>query len=398
MKNFSLASTLGLMLGSTLGLSLVAGCGDNTPGTSEDAHPQEGEWKTVLKELPFPLTGDGAIGSISIGRAEYTENFANRGDVEVYLDQDKEVITIEMRYYDFSDDLIAKGDPNGLTEEERQGTFGRLSLWAFVNSGNPSPPDAMDPLDNCTVGTWKSGCEIAAYYDGKAQPARSGAHIRVHLPKAYRGDLNITTEDNDAEPTFPRVGNVIVEGLCSGGTILLAQGTAKVNMCRDLTPAPKCNAEQIKGCEDFIDPDTMQPAAWSNLCPCPAENFGQLKIEATKPWAGNITVDIPTTTWLNANLANEETDKPHECKPDLSACTGKICEPVSFDDYTISGEFNYPSKAAASGAGFNLTVKSAGCNPVSFFDDAKDWNVDPALSKEKTETHGHITVCNGCLN
>ena len=149
---------------------------------------------------------------------------------------------------------------------------------------------------------------------------------------------------------------------------------------------------------DFVDPDTMEPAAWSNLCPCPAENFGQLKIEATKPWAGNITVDIPTTTWLNANLANEETDKPHECKPDLSACTGKICEPVSFDDYTISGEFNYPSKAAASGAGFNLTVKSAGCNPVSFFDDAKDWNVDPALSKEKTETHGHITVCNGCLN
>ena len=57
-----------------------------------------------------------------------------------------------------------------------------------------------------------------------------------------------------------------------------------------------------------------------------------------------------------------------------------------------------PNKAAASGAGFNLTVKSAGCNPVSFFDDAKDWNVDPALSKEKTETHGHITVCNGCLN
>jgi hypothetical protein len=395
MKNTSLALTLG----STLGLSLFAtSCGDNTNGPIDAAHPQESKWKTVVDKLPFPLSGDGAINKLDVGRLEFDNNFANRGNIEVLLDQDAEVITVEMRYYDFSDDLIAQGDPDAATEEERLGTFGRMSLWAFVSSGNPSPPSAMAPEDDCTMGTWKSGCAIYAYYDGKAQPARSGADIRVHLPKKYRGELNITTEDNDAEPTFPRVGNITLDGMCSSGTVLLAQGKANVKMCRDLTPAPKCSAEQIKGCEDYVDETTMEPAAWSNLCPCPAENFGQLKIEAVKPWAGDITVDIPTTTWLNANLANEETDKPHECKPDLSACTGNICTPVAQDDYTISGEFNYPSTAAASGAGFNLTVKSAGCNPVSFFDDAKDWNEDPALSKEKTETHGNIKVCSGCLN
>ncbi len=390
--------TLAITLGSLLGLSLFAtSCTDNTTPLNESAIPQETKWKTVVDNLPFPLSGDGAVSSLSIGRLAFAENFANRGNIEVYLDNDAEVISVEMQYYDFSDDLIAQGDPNGVSEGDVKGTFGRMSLWAFVSSGNPSPPTAMDPLDDCTVGTWKSGCSIYAYYDGKAMPARAGAHIRVHLPKAYRGELNIVTEDNDAESTFPRVGNVTVDGLCSSGTINLAQGSANVSMCRDLTPAPRCTAEQIKGCEDYVDEVTMEPAAWSNLCPCPAENFGQLKIEAVKPWAGDITVDIPTTTWLNANLANEETDKPHECKPDLSACTGPACSPVSFDDYTVSGEFNYPSKAAASGAGFNLTVKSAGCNPVTFFDDADQWDEDPAVSKGKTETHGHIKVCNGCL-
>ncbi|MBK7825174.1 hypothetical protein [Nannocystis sp.] len=392
MKNPSLALSLGL----TLGLSLfTAGCGDN--GSSDDSsvekHPQETKWKKVVDNLPFPLSGDGQIYSISVGRLDYNNNFANRGDVEVFLDQDAEVISVEMQYYDFSDDITTLGDEaQGVV-----GTFDRMSLWAFVNSGNPAKPDSMPPEDNCTVDTWKSGCTIYVYYDGQSQPARAGAHIRVHLPKAYRGELNITTEDNVAESTFPRVGNITVDGICGSGSIYLAQGNANIKMCRELTPAPACSAEQIKGCEDFVDPDTMMPAAWSNLCPCPAENFGQLKIEALKPWAGNITVDIPTTTWLNANLANEETDKPHECKPELPACAGKICSPVSADDYTISGEFNYPSKAAASGAGFNLTVKSAGCNPVTYFKSADDWSEVEADSKPTTETRGHITVCSGCI-
>lgn len=392
MKNPSLALSLGL----TLGLSLfAAGCGDSGSGDdgplNEGAHPQETKWKTVVDNLPFPLSGDGQIYSISVGRLDYNHNFANRGDVEVFLDQDAEVITVEMRYYDFSDDVTALGD------EAVVGTFDRMSLWAFVNSGNPAKPDSMPPEDNCTVDTWKSGCAIYVYYDGQTQPARAGADIRVHLPKAYRGELNITTEDNTAESTFPRVGNITVDGICGSGTINLAQGNANIKMCRELTPAPLCTAEQIKGCEDFVDPDTMMPAAWSNLCPCPAENFGQLKIEALKPYAGNITVDIPTTTWLNANLANEETDKPHECKPELPACAGKICSPVSLDDYTISGEFNYPSKAAASGAGFNLTVKSAGCSPVTYFKSADDWSEVEADSKPTTEVRGHINVCSGCI-
>ena len=36
---------------------------------------------------------------------------------------------------------------------------------------------------------------------------------------------------------------------------------------------------------------------------------------------GNITVDIPSTVWLNATLKNTEIMRPHECLPEI-ACTG----------------------------------------------------------------------------
>jgi hypothetical protein len=393
MKNSSLAPIFGL----TLGLTLLAAAGCNKGGSGEesglntDAHPQETEWKTMVDKLPFPLSGDGAVTSISVGGSEYNGNYANRGDVEVFFDQDAEVITVEMRFYDFSDDVTAQGD------ETVEGTFERMQLWAFVGTGNPSPPDSQSAEDNCSVGTWKDGCTILSYYKGQTQPVRSGADIRVHLPKKYRGELNVETEDNQGEPDFPRVGNVTVDGLCGSGTIQIAQGTANVKMCRELTPAPTCSAEAIKECENFKD-ENGKNAAWSNLCTaCPAAQFGQLRIEAVKPWAGNITVDIPTTTWLNANLANEETDKPHDCKPRLEACTNDVCKLAEGDGYSVAGEFNYPSPAAASGAGYNLTVKSAGCNPVEYFENEDAWDPDPTLAKPKTELHGIINVCTGCL-
>lgn len=396
MKNLPLASLLGLTL------LAGAGCGDDTPGSEGgdgSSGPQETKWTTVLNQLPFSVTGDKPVNSLTIGRTDYNGNFANRGDVEVYFDQDAEVITIEMRFYDFSDDITAQGDPDATDEDARRGTLGRMELWAYSAGGSPKPPMNMKPEDDCTKGAWRSGCQIYTYYEGKAQPVRVGADIRVHLPKSYRGTLDIVTEDNVSEPSFPRLGNITVDGMCSSGDFRLEQGEAKVKLCRELTPAPKCAPADIKACEDFVDEMGM-PAPWSTMCTqCPADNFGLLKIEAVKPWAGNITVDIPKTTWLNANLANEETDKPHDCKPVLDNCTPDVCKITSDDGsgYSTSGEFNYPGTSAASGAGFNLTVKSAGCNPVSFFPDAKSWSSDPAMSKVKIEEHGHIKVCTDCL-
>lgn len=389
MKKLPLASFLGLTL-----LTTAAACGgkgngdDGTP--NDDAHPQLDDWRMVVDHLPFPLEGDGKITSITIGRKEYNENFANRGHVEVYFDLEEPVITIEMRVYDFDSDLNFNGDDQGMNE----GTKNLISLWAYATSSNPMKPDKMDAEDDCTIDTWKNGCSVYTYYAGQSQPLRAGTDLRVHLPKAYRGKLNVETEDNTGELGYPRPGNVTIEGWCSSGDVRMAAGTAKVKMCRDLQVAPTCPAEDIKACETWKD-DMGKNAAWSNECPCPADVYGQVKVYSAEPWAANITVDVPDNLWLNANLSNDSPDKPNPCMPTLENCKGDdVCTPVKNSDYSVSGEFNYPSTAAASGAGFNLTVLSSGCGPVEVSVDPDKWTEG---TEPKTEDHGFVKVCTGCL-
>ncbi|MBA3545281.1 MAG: hypothetical protein H0T76_02240 [Nannocystis sp.] len=392
MKNLSLASFLGLTLLMTAGCPKDDGNGEDA-GNGEE-QPWETKWETVVNNLPFPLEGDGKINSLTVGRRESNGNYANRGNIEVLFDLDQPVITVEMKVYDFSDDPTFNGDPTlPDTDPASKGTKERMSLWAFI--GAPAMPKKIDASNDCTKDTWKSGCTIGTYYDGLAQPLRSGADLRVHLPKAYRGKLNVETEDNLNETAYPRLGNITVDGLCSNADIQLSQGTAKVKMCRDLEVAPTCPAASIKMCETFKDPVTMEDAAWSSACPCPPETYGQVKILSRKPYAANITVDVPTDTWLNVTVSNDSPDKPNACKPTLEACTSAgNCTPVPSSEYSISGEFNYPSPEAAMGAGFNLTVLSAGCGPVKYFAAADDWSAD-ALPEE--EEHGHVKVCTGCL-
>ena len=389
MKKLSLASFLGLTLLSTASCSSKGGNDDGIEGG--DARPQEGEWEKVVTDLPFPLDGDGKINTITIGRKEFDGNYANRGNVEVYFDLDKPVIQIEMRIYDFADDLNFNGDDQGAIE----GTRNAIALWAYKTSSNPMKPEKMDAEDDCTMDTWKDGCSVYVYYNGQTQPLRAGADLRVHLPKAYRGKLNVETEDNLNEAAYPRLGNVTIDGWCSSGEVRMSSGTAKVKLCRDLQVAPTCAAADIKTCDTFKD-EMGKDAAWSKECPCAPDIYGQIKVYSLKPWAADITVDMPNKVWTNVNLSNDEPGKPNNCKPELPNCTGSICTPMASSEYSVSGEFNYPSPAAASGAGFNLTVLSAGCGPVHYYDSPDDWLPDD-MSTPKEDEHGHVKVCTGCL-
>jgi hypothetical protein len=366
---------------------------DATTGPmTDDPGPQSTPWQVVVDALPFPLAD---IHRVQFGRKEFNGNFANRGDIEVLFDQDAEVITVEMRKYDFSDALTAFGDEAmGIV-----GTLERISPWAY-NEGADSPqhPSAMNPAADCLVDTWKDDCALYVHYDGQSQPIRSGADLRVHLPKAYRGELHVQTEDNESEATFPRRGDITITGdgdagWCGSGTVKLSAGVAEVRLCRDLTPAPTCSDAEILDCETFqVD---GVPAAWHPDCMCKATQFGQLRVESLKPWAADITVDMPGTTWLNATLANQSMNIPHDCKPALTNCTDDSCVLKDDGEFSKAAEFNYPSDAAPSGAGFNLAVLSAGCAEVEFFaDEYAPWDPNtPPLVQER----GHVTVCTDCL-
>lgn len=380
MKHLTLASLL---------VALAAGCGDDTnnPTPTGDQIPRESEWETVVNGLPFPLDGDGKITTLTVGRKEYAENYANRGNIEVLYDHDDPTITIDVRRYIFGDEIDANGDESGML-----GAFQRLSLWAYVNSGNPSKPSERDPADDCTKDTWKDGCQILAYYDGKSQPARSGMDFRVHLPKGYRGKLFVNTEDNTNEGTYPRRGNLTIDGLCSGGDIRLEAGWAKIKMCRDLVPTPLCAAADLKTCNEW--PDGSGSEAWSKDCPCGGGDlFGQLTIIAPQPWASNITVDVPTTTWVNTTLRNTSVMKPHECKPVID-CPMGVCATDMDDEYTAHAEYNYPSMSAPQGAGFNITVESGGCTVIPFIDAPDAWMKDKPAPEE---LRGNLKVCTDCL-
>lgn len=397
MKFLTTATLFGLAL---LGTS----CGDSTSTTDSNdegpppgVQPQLTKWETVVDKLAFPTSGDSAIKRLTIGRKEYNANFANRGDVEVLFDQDTDVITIEMRKYDFSDAITAKGDE----AMEIEGTFERMELWAYNAGGStpakPTAADRMDPTKNCALGTWKDGCSVFVYYDGQSQPVRSGADFKVHLPKAWRGELNIQTEDNENEATYPRRGNVTVSGTgdagwCSSGTVKMSAGVGKIRLCRNLLAAPTCTKEANEKCNTFEKDD--KPAGWDMSCGCTAMQFGQLRIESLKPWSSDITVDMPDTTWVSATIANMG-DRPNECSPVIENCSGSKCNLKEDGQYSKNAEFNYPGNGSPAGAGFNLTVQSAGCANVDYFADPDDWAPDATA---KLEERGHIKLCTGCLN
>lgn len=364
---------------------LLSACPPPPPDGNKEVMPIETDWEKVVDALPFPLDG---INTLTIGRKEFNENFANRGHIEVLFDHDDETITIEMRKYVFGDEIDAYGDEAAGTK----GNFDRMSLWAFVGSGNPSKPSDNSAEDDCTKDVWKDGCQVLVYYDGQSQPQRSGADFRVHLPKGYRGNLFLNTEDNSEETSYPRRGNIKVDGFCSNGDFRLEAGRAEVKMCEALSPTPACDSADVATCDGW--PDGSGTEAWAKECPCGGGDlFGSLRIEAPQPWAANITVDIPADVWLNATLQNTSMSKPHPCKPEIECPDGKcVLDPT--DEYAPTAEFNYPSEAAPQGAGYNLTVVSGGCTEIPYVDTPDQWSAD---GEPPQELRGNLKVCTGCL-
>ncbi len=406
---------------SCLGLALITGsssCGGDGDGDGDDEPKpfEESEWKVVV-QTAFPLNDseDGtieAVRSISIGNYENERDpFANRGDVEVFFDRDDESIVIEMRKFAFS-----------VTEEEAQAEFDKMFVWAYQSPSTIKKPGDMDDEDSCTplysqvapgnadeedyaakhlslpashpqyeaVKTpWRSGCSFITYYDGLSQPARVGAHIRVHLPRVYDGKVSIETQDNDEEDAYPARGDVVVDGLCGDGDISVTNGNVSVRMCQNLNIAPGCSDTIVADCEAM---------GWDPACGC--TEYGQLKIESRDPHASNILVDIPPNRWIRGILTNEEDSQipgaETTCNAIVENCDPGTCILNQSDQtpWKATVDFSYPGAPAIAGGGYNISATSKGCAAVPFSTGPSDYNPE---AEPNSERRGNVKVCMGCF-
>jgi len=369
-----ICSAFGLGCGLALALLSTACNGDDT-GTTETGddpfavYPFEDEWREVVN-TSFPLD---TVNSITIGRREFSDNFASRGDIEVLFDQDGETIIVEMRKY------AMQGN-----QAEADAAFEKLDLWAYSSSGNPDQPSKMDATENCREG-WQDGCKIYVYYDGLSQPVRSGADFRVHLPKGYRNLLNVETEDNTSEDAYKKRGDITIKDLCGSATLRMENGVAKVRMCAGLEEGPTCTADQIATCEEMN---------WDANCGC--TDFGQLKITSLEPYAGNITVDFPAGLW--ANVSMENTVAGSECLASFDNCTDGSCLLDQSAENLAKGkaEYNYPGEPATPGVGYAFNLEANGCETVFYVDEPDDY-VLGEMESPKSELRGNLNVCTGCL-
>ncbi len=368
-----ICSAFGLGCGLALAL-LSTACNGDDAGTSATGdpfavYPFEDEWREVVN-TSFPLD---TVKTITIGRREFSDNFASRGDIEVLFDQDTETIIVEMRKY------AMQGD-----QAEAEEAFSKLSLWAYSSSGNPDQPSQMDEADNCVEG-WQDGCKIYVYYDGLSQPVRSGADFRVHLPRGYRNLLNVETEDNTSEDAYKQRGDITIKDLCGSATLRMENGVAKVRMCPELEEGPTCSADQIANCEAMN---------WDANCGC--TDFGQLKITSLDPYAGNITVDFPAGLW--ANVSMENTVAGSECLASFDNCNDGSCVLDQSAENLAKGkaEYNYPGEPATPGVGYAFNLEANGCETVFYVDEPDDY-VLGEMESPKSEQRGNLSVCTGCL-
>ena len=329
------------------------------PGCAEALQPFRDGWREVAA-LPFP---GAAIETVFIGGTQTNDNFANRGDVIVEFGGADEIV-IEMRRFTMAiDDADAQAD------------FDALQLWAFRSSDLPLPPDAMDPALDCTA-QWADGCRIRVFFDGLAQPLRSGADLRVTLPAAWRGDIEVATEDNDADSDFVNRGNVCVAGLRGGLDVALGSGVALVDLADDVAITPHCPAADVDACV---------ASGWDPNCPClQSFAFGRVAIEAQ---AARVDVDLPAALWTSVDLGTLEGCTASVELPDYETVPGTIAS------WRSVGTANYPGPPAVNGGGWSVGV-STGCRTdvVDVAPDAFECTATPSPMQR-----GDLTVCSGCL-
>ena len=350
----------------------------------EGLRPFRDAWRTVIDQpfSTYDVSGAVAISSLVIGD-QGNDNFNNRGDVIVqYAETDR--IVVEMRSFTMVDSqVLADAD------------FAALEIRAST-APVPPPPYENDPVSDCVdpqgQKPWRDGCQIAVFYDGVTQPSRTGADLRVTLPRDFIYDLVIVTEDNDADTDYLNRGNVCVEGLPGSVDIQLSNGSAWVILEEGMPEMPECPGDLRSACEaDAWDPVT---------CGCLSQGyaFSQVKVVSNDGQSSDATVDVPSGDfWVGYNMRNDG-GAPCEAFVDDDVGTVLLAAGTDLDGapWSNQGTINYPGEPATLGAGYSVQLVSDTCTSVLSTENPDDFGGQGGGPDQVAAQRGNLRICLGC--
>lgn len=371
-------------------LALLTACPEPPPTTPEDRKAYVDDWETVAEGPVDALT------KISIGDRLTTDNYANRGDVEVIFDAAATGAKVEMQRFTIAN-----------SQEVADAAFLRMQYWGY----DSSTPGVFDPENNpddaaiLCFAPETTACYIRAYYEGQAQPVRDGANFRVTLPAGWDGDLEIVTSDNLNEgiETYPDRGDVTVTGLSGTLNVDLDSGNVAVKVDPTIEHYAGCASNEV--CETG-NPDA-DPAfgPFDPACGCTDPTF--ITISNGPGQASNMTIDVPTTSavtgeprWYDVRLENEGTFSASDefvCQAQIDCDAfgaGCLINPDFADiEYKEWAAINYPGDPAIPATGIQINATSAACANIAYLEDPTDYD----LEEFPQEQRGNLRVCSGCL-
>jgi hypothetical protein len=359
-----------------IAVAATSGCGGG-PEPIEERAPYVDEWVTEA-ELPASQ-----FVFLSVGNRISSDNFSNRGNVEVVYEGTDNIIKIEMQRF-----TVAS------SPEAADTAFAKMKYWGYNISSPEKPstenePDLCDAVPADPMDDPHDACYVRAYYDGLFQPVRDGANFRITLPAGWAGDLNLTTSDNLEEgiDSYPDRSDVSVDGLNGSLNIDLDSGNATVRMDPNIAHYAGCAGSQE--CEDM-----------GYIMGCGCSEPTNVSIANKPGQASNITVDVGAAdNWYTMILENRGTFS----SSDDFVCNATIdCD--SFADCAIDPDFaalasqeraevNFPGMMAVEGAGIRISLVSEACSNIRYVEGPEDYDADP-LPEEK---RGELRVCVGCL-
>lgn len=351
-------------------LLACTGCPSDDTSPTGTRQPYVDEWRTEISGPAAQIT------SLSIGDRLTSDNFANRGNIEVRYEDGIDQITVEMQRF-----TIAK------SQEDADAAFERMQLWAY-NIATPAKPEPDDAEDACWAAD-VTGCYIRNYYEGQLQPVRDGVNFRVTIPRGWDGDLSLTTEDNLEEgiESYPDRSDIIVDGLAGNLSVDLDSGNVQVRM----DPA----TDHFAGC-----PANDDCVAMGYMIGCGCTDPTNVTIANGTGQASNITVDVGNPDhWYTMVLENRgsfSAGQEFVCSATIDCDAFDLCEidpDYATIEYQERAEVNFPGEPAIRGAGMRLALTSETCANIAYTEGPDDYEIEEFA----TEQRGDIRVCVGCL-